>query len=305
MQVKALTLAITLGLFSIAGMADNTAPAAAPAAKPARDAAKDAQPAGIRVDPSMPIARVNGTVLTAMHLAVVRAERAARGQGAQQADDEQLRDALVNAEVMAQEAARLGLDKPIGVQAAMELNRKELLGRALIDNYINKNPITEERIKAEYERLKAKSKATEYRARHILVDDEKTAKDLIAQLDGKKPAKFEDLAKKHSKDSSSANGGDLGWMTPGNLVPEFAEAMTKLAKGDYTKTPVKSKFGWHVIKLENSRPIPFPEYDKVKSRVANQLAQDDVSKYVSDLRAAAKIEVPTITAPAAEPAPAK
>jgi peptidyl-prolyl cis-trans isomerase C len=290
MQLKSLCLAIGLAALALPVHADTT-PAAATATAPV------APPAQIQVDPNTPIARVNGVILNAISLSLLREEYSSRKQG-QQHNDEYLRDSLVNAEIMAQEAVKLGLDKPIGVVAALEMNRKELLGRALVEYHLSNNPVTDERIKTEYDRLKAKASGTEYQARHILVADEKLAKSLIAKLGGKKPAKFEALAKANSKDSSSQNGGDLGWMAPANLVPEFAEAMTKLKPGEYTKVPVKTQFGWHIIKLEGSRPIAFPELDKVKGRIANQLAQNDIREYVSQLRATAKVEVPSSAAPA-------
>lgn len=303
MQLKSVVLALGFATITLPAFAE-TAPTATPAAAPASTAA----PAQIRVDPNTPIARVNGVVLNAISLSLLREERAGRGgQAAQQNSDEYLRDSLINAEIMAQEASKLGLDKAIGIQAALELNRKELLGRALVEDYMDKHPVADDRIKAEYDRLKAKAGGTEYRARHILVADEKLAKELIAKLGGKKPAKFEDLAKANSKDGSAKAGGDLGWMAPSNLVPEFASAMTQLKKGEYTKAPVKTQFGWHVIKLEESRAIAFPELDKVKDRISNQLAQNDIRKFIGELRAVAKVEVPSApgaaaAAPAATPA---
>jgi len=296
MQLKSLTFALGLTALTLPVLAE-TQPIKAPAPLPT---GAPAAPAQVHVDPSTPVARVNGVVLNAISLSLLRDERAGRGQQpTHQSSDEYLRDSLINAEIMSQEAVKLGLDKPIGIQAALDLNRKELLGRALVDDYITKHPVADDRIKTEYDRLKAKAGGTEYHARHILVADEKLAKDLVAKLGGKKPAKFDDLAKTNSKDSSAKSGGDLGWMAPANLVPEFAEAMTKLKAGEYTKAPVKSRFGWHIIKLEESRPIAFPELDKVKERIANQLAQNDIRKYVAELRAAAKVEVPASQAPAA------
>jgi peptidyl-prolyl cis-trans isomerase C len=297
MPFKKSYLALALALITL------PASATEPTSKPGP--AADKAPTMVRVDPATPIARVNGVVLNALQLNMLREERGARAQGGEPGGDEALRDALVNAEIMAQEAARLGLDKPLGIQTALELNRKELLGRALLDDYMAKHPVAEERVKAEYDKLKAKSGDTEYHARHILVDDENLAREITTKLKGKK-AKFEDLAKKHSKDSSAASGGDLPWMAPNQLVPEFAQALTAMKKGEVSQTPVKSRFGWHIIKLEETRPISFPEYDKIKGRIGSQLAQMDVRKYVAELRANAKVEVPTSTPPVSgkEPAPA-
>jgi len=187
-------------------------------------------------------------------------------------------------------AIKRGLDKGATVQAILALQRKEVLGKAMLEEYVRTHPLDDARIKAEYDKAKEKAGTMEYRPSHILVKDEKTAKSLIAKLGQK--TKFEDLAKKYSQDSSAGNGGDLGWTTPGNLVPEFAEAMVKLKKGAYTKPPVQTRFGWHVIKLEDSRAVQFPEYEKVRGRIASQLLQMDVRKYVAGLRESARIEVP-------------
>lgn len=302
MQLKTLTLAMLLAAAPIAALAQ-TAPAggtaSTPAAKNAAADAGNAAQAGVRVDPMTPIARVNGVVLNALQIALLREDRAARGQSGQASSDELLRDALINAEILSQEAVKQGLDKTATIQAALELNRKEMLGRVLVEEYVAKHPVKDERIKAEYDRLKSKAGTTEYHARHILVADEKLAKEIAAKLKGKK-VKFEDLAKKHSKDSSAESGGDLGWTSPSSLVPDFAEAMAKLKKGEFTAQPVKTRFGWHLIKLEDTRPIAFPELDKVKGRIVNQLTQNDIRQYVSELRAAAKVEVPA-PAPANPP----
>jgi len=204
--------------------------------------------------------------------------------------DEAVRDAVITAELLAQEAVRKGLDKGPTLIAAMEFQKKEILSQALIEDFVRSHPINEELIKAEYDSAKIKAGDTEYRASHILVNSEKEAKDVIAKLTAGKKAKFEDLAKKESKDSSAGNGGDLGWTLPANLVPEFANAMVKLKKGEVSKTPVQTKFGWHVIRLEETRKLDFPTYDKLKNRIASQMQQQQLRKYVQELRAGAKID---------------
>lgn len=239
-----------------------------------------------------PFLIVNGVTIPVSHADVVRRDRAGRGAEPEGISDEAIREALTTLEVLSQTAERKGLDKRPDVQAVLELQRKELLVKLVQDDFVKTHTIADERIKAEYDKAKGKAGDTEYLARHILVDDEKKAKDLIAQLKKDKKLKFEDLAKKHSKDSSAKEGGKLGWMVPGNLVPEFAQAMVALKKGDYSATPVKSKFGWHVVKLEDVRKLDFPDYDKVKANIAKQLMQIDFRKHVDDLRKAAKVETP-------------
>lgn len=241
--------------------------------------------------PGKPVAVVNGVAIPASHAEAIRQERAARGQGNGPGADEAVRDALVNLEILAQVAIQKGLDQPENVRAILELQRKEALVKLLQADFVKTHPIADATIQAEYDKLKAQDREREYRARHILVDNEKTAKGLITQLVGKK-AKFEDLAKKHSKDASAKTGGDLGWMTPSSLVPEFAQAMVALKPGEFSRVPVKSQFGWHVIRLEESRQPEFPTFDKVKDQIANHLLQLEYRKYVSALHAAAKVDIP-------------
>lgn len=239
---------------------------------------------------SKPLATVNGVALPQVFGNLVRQARAGRGGTPESLSDEIIRDAVITAELLAQEAVRKGLDKGPTLIAALEFQKKEMLSQALIEDFVRSHPISEEILKAEYDNAHAKAGDTEYRPRHILVNSEKEAKDLIAKLTAGKKAKFEDLARKESKDPSAGNGGDLGWLPPVNLVPEFANAMVKLKKGEISKEPVQTKFGWHVIRLEETRKLDFPAYDKLKNRIANQLQQQQLRKYVTELRAGAKIE---------------
>jgi peptidyl-prolyl cis-trans isomerase C len=161
---------------------------------------------------------------------------------------------------------------------------------ALRADFEKKNPVTEAEMKAEYDKVKAEAgTGMEYRARHILVEKEDDAKAIIAQIKG--GAKFEDLAKKSSKDpGSAANGGDLDWANPGNFVPEYSQAMTSLKKGEMTQAPVKSQFGYHIIKLEDTRQAQFPAYEEVKPQLEQRLAQMKLQKFMEDLRKSAKTD---------------
>jgi peptidyl-prolyl cis-trans isomerase C len=199
-----------------------------------------------------------------------------------------IREDMINVEVMAQEAAKLGLDKNPDVAQQIELARQQVLAGAFVQDYAKKNPVEEDTLKQEYDRLKTKLGSKEYKARHILVATEKEAKDIIAQL-GKK-AKFEKLAEK-SKDAGSAQqGGELDWTVPSSYVPEFANAMLNLKKGEYTKEPVQSQFGWHVIRLDDTRDLKGPSFDEIKPQLQQRLQQQSVKKALDDLRAKAKIE---------------
>jgi peptidyl-prolyl cis-trans isomerase C len=165
------------------------------------------------------------------------------------------------------------------------------------------NPVTDDMLKAEYDRIKAQiGGGNQYKARHILVDKEADAKDIIARLK-KDPAAFEKLAKERSKDTGSKQqGGELGWFDPSQMVPEFGDAVTKLEKGKLTEVPVKTQFGYHVILLEDVKPVEPPSLEDVKPQLTQQVQQQNLRKQLDSLKAAAKIEV--AAAPALTPAPA-
>lgn len=237
---------------------------------------------------SKAFAVINGVAIPQAQFDVLKQDRAAQGQPMNDQTSAALRDSLINAEILAQEAKKKGLDKDPTIQTRLDLAKTQMLAQAFIADYVKSHPVTEEAMKAEYERVKGMMGTKEYEVQHILVDNEAEAKDIIAQL-GKK-AKFEDLAKKKSKDSSAANGGKLGWVAPGNLVKEFSDAMVQLKKGEYTKTPVHTKFGWHIIRVDDIRDLKLPPYDQIKDQLRADMEQQAVKKLVTDLRAGAKVE---------------
>ena len=216
--------------------------------------------------------------------------KAATAQG--QADSPELRkairDDMINLEVMAQEAVKTGLDKNADVVQQVELAKQSVLVGAFVQDYVKNHPISEDQLKQEYDKLKTKLGNKEYNTRHILVETEAEAKGIIAQL-GKK-AKFEKLAAKSKDTGSAAQGGSLGWAVPGNFVPEFANALLNLKKGEYTKVPVQSQFGWHVIKLDDTRELKAPPFEEVKAQLQQRLQQQSIKKAIDELRAKAKIE---------------
>jgi peptidyl-prolyl cis-trans isomerase C len=203
-----------------------------------------------------------------------------------------VKEEVVLREIFAQEAEKKGIAATPDYRQQMEIARQTLLIRALFDDYRKKNPVTDAEAKAEYEKFKAQAGAggsTEYRARHILVEKEEEAKALLVQLKG--GAKFEDLAKKHSKDTGSAqNGGDLDFAKPDAYVPEFGQAMAALKKGETTAGPIKSQFGYHIIKLEDTREAKFPEFDDVKPQLMQRLEQSKLQAYQEQLRKSAKTD---------------
>jgi peptidyl-prolyl cis-trans isomerase C len=200
-----------------------------------------------------------------------------------------VREEVVLREIFAQEAEKRGVAASDDYRKEMELLRQTLLIRALFSDYRKKNPVTDAEAQAEYDKFKAQASGTEYRARHILVDKEDEAKSLLTQLKG--GAKFDELAKKHSTDTGSAkNGGDLDFAKADTYVPEFAQALAALKKGETTTAPVKSQFGYHIIKLEDTREAQFPSFEEVKPQVVQRLEQQKLQNYQETLRKQAKTD---------------
>jgi peptidyl-prolyl cis-trans isomerase C len=204
--------------------------------------------------------------------------------------DKRVKDEVVMREIFVQEAEKRGLAASPEYKIQMETARQALLQRELFDDFRKKNPVTEAEQRAEYEKFKGQSAGgKEYRVRHILVEKEDDAKSLITQIKG--GASFEELAKKSSKDAgSAAKGGDLDWAAPASFVPEFSNAMTALAKGAMTETPVKSQFGWHILKLDDVRDAQFPPFEEVKGQIVQHLEQQKLAKFRDDLRAKTKTD---------------
>jgi len=233
-------------------------------------------------------ATVNGKAIPQARVDQLVKQVVAQGRAA---DSPELRDAikkdLISREVLIQEADKQNIGSRADVKAAIDNARQSIIINAMLADYVKKNPVKDADIKAEYDKIKSAIGDKEYHARHILVDSEATAKDIIAKLKG--GAKFEELAKQ-SKDGSAQNGGDLGWASPATYVPEFSKAMVALQKGAITETPVKSQFGFHVIKLEDVRAAKVPPLEEVKQRVAEQLQQTQLAAYRESLVKKAKVQ---------------
>lgn len=231
---------------------------------------------------------VNGKPIPKSRLEFIVKQRTAQGQPDNEQTRRMILDNLITQEVVAQEADRKGFGKGAEVRTQLDLMRQQIVVQALIQDYLKAHPVKDEDMLAEYNKLKASRGDKEYKARHILVDKDTEANDIIAQL--KKGAKFEDLAKQSKDPGSKDKGGDLDWNPPTTFVKPFAEALTKLEKGKYTEAPVQTQFGWHVIQLDDVRTLPFPAYDTVKPQLQNRLQEQEVQKYVSELRAKATIK---------------
>ena len=214
------------------------------------------------------LAVVNGKAVPKARMDAMAQQMAKAGRPVTPDMEGQLKDEIIAREIFLQEAQKKGLDASEDYKTQLALARETILIRELFMDWQKKNPVTDEAIKAEYEA---------------------DAKDIIARI--KKGAKFEDIAKKQSKDPGSAvNGGDLDWANPRSYVPEFTEALLKLTKGQLTDTPVKSQFGYHVIRLDDVRQAELPKLEEVKPQIAQQLQQQMMAKYQDELRAKAKVE---------------
>ncbi len=235
------------------------------------------------------VAIVNGKPVPKARVDALAAQLAKAGRPISPEMQGQLKDEVIAREIFLQEAQKRGLDASDDFKAQMELARQTLLIRELFADYQKANPVTDADVKAEYDKFAAANGGKEYRARHILVEKEDEAKAIIVSL--KKGGKFDEIAKKQSKDpGSGANGGDLDWANAASYVPEFSSALIKLKKGQTTETPVKSQFGWHVIRLDDVREAQLPKLEEVKPQIMQQLQQQKLAKFQEDLRGKAKIE---------------
>ena len=235
------------------------------------------------------LAIVNGKAVPKSRLDSLAQQVAKSGRPVTPEMQAQLRDEVIAREVFIQEAEKQGLSASEDFKVQMELARQTILIRALFADYQKKNPVTDAELKGEYDKFAAANGGKEYKARHILVEKEAEAKAIIASL--KKGGKFEDIAKKQSKDpGSGAKGGDLDWANPGSYVPEFSEALSKLNKGQLTDTPVKTQFGYHVIRVDDIRTAQLPDFEQVKPQIAQQMEQQRLGAFQEDLRKKAKVE---------------
>ena len=233
------------------------------------------------------IATVNGKPIPSSRADLMIKQAASQGQADSPDLRKMVKEELITREVLVQEADKLGLGNTAEVRNQLEIARQSLVIRALVGDFVKKHPVSDAEIKAEYDRFKATAGDKEYRARHILVEKEDEAKAIIAKL--KAGAKFEDLAKQSKDPGSAANGGDLDWASPASFVKPFSDAMVGLQKGAYTETPVKTQFGYHVIKLEDIRAAKVPTLEEVKPQITESLQQKKLKQYQQELKAKAKI----------------
>ena len=235
------------------------------------------------------VAIVNGKAVPKSRVEALAQQVSRSGRPVTPEVESQIKDEVIAREVFMQEAQKKGLDATDDYRSQLELARQTILSRELFAEFQKNNPVTEADIKAEFDKFVSANSGKEYRARHILVEKEDQAKAIIAGI--KKGQKFEEIAKKQSKDpGSGANGGDLDWASPGNFVKEFSEAMMGLKKGQMTEVAVKTQFGYHIIRLDDVREAQLPKFDDVKPQIAQQLTQTKMNNYQQDLRSKAKVE---------------
>ena len=245
--------------------------------------------ANVALAQNKPVAKVNGVPIPQYRLEAAVQAGVAQGQPDTPQLRKSIRDALINQEVIAQEAVKQGVDKKPNVAASLELFRVRALAQAYFQDYFKKHPISEAALKEEYERLKPQMATKEYRARHILVNSEEEAKKIIEELKG--GGSFEKIAAQKSKDpGSKGRGGDLDWSPASRYVKPFGEALVKLKKGEITAAPVQTDFGWHVIRLDDERVARLPTFEEAKPTLERELQNKMVRKVIADLRKKAKIQ---------------
>ncbi|MDD5176432.1 MAG: peptidylprolyl isomerase [Sterolibacterium sp.] len=234
------------------------------------------------------VATVNGKAIPKIRADILVNAQTAQGQPDSDDLRKAVREELVRREIIAQEAEKKGINKKPIIQGQMDMARQSVLINAYLGDYLRSHQVSEEALKKEYENIKLQLGDKEYKARHILVEKEDEAKDIIAKL--KKGEKFEDLAKQSKDPGSKERGGDLGWAAPSNYVKPFSEAMVKLEKGKFTEVPVKTDFGFHVILLEDARELKLPAMDEAKPQLSQRLQQQMVEKHIKELLSKTKVE---------------
>ena len=257
--------------------------------EPAKGPAKDAGKGAAAAPQTGPVATVNGVVIPRARMDAVIRQQTQRGAQDSEQLRAQVREALINNELLLQEANRSGVAKRADVLQLIDLNRQEVIANAQVAEYLRAQPVSDADVQKEYERVKQQRGDREYKARHILVATEDDAKAVLADL--KKGQKFEDIAAKRSLDEGTRpRGGDLDWNVPGNYDKAFADAMVKLEKGKMSEAPVRSRFGFHVIQLDDVRSINYPPLQQVRQQLQQGLVGQKVESLIRDLRSKAKIE---------------
>ena len=272
------TVLSTVAAILILTACGKTQQAAAPAPAPAAE-----KPAAV------PVAIVNGTPISRSEYDIyVKNLLQGKQQELTPEQKNQVLDELIGMQLLAAQADKDGLEKDPDTAAQLQVLRLRVMADAESQKFLKGQEPTDAELHAEYDSAVAAMDKNEYHARHILVSTKDQADQIIKKLKG--GAKFEDLAKSQSIDGSKTNGGDLGWFTLARMVKPFGDAVKGLKKGEYTQQPVQTQFGWHVIKLEDTRDVTPPPFDQVKSQLSNGVIRKKLQAYVEQLKKDAKIE---------------
>lgn len=241
------------------------------------------------------LVEVNGEAVKETHFLVYRSQRA-EGEELDKQAQVGLLNELVNTVMIAQAAEKSGLDKHPELVAAMDVARYRILAEAAVEQHLRDNPVTEQELQDAYDERYGGNKLLEYKARHILLKTEDEAKAVIAELD--KGGDFAALAKQKSTGPSGPNGGDLGWFEKNQMVAPFGEAVAVMDKGSYSKSPVQTQFGWHVITLEDTREQTPPKLEAVRQHFTEQLQRQKAAAFIKGIRADADIKLIELQKPA-------
>ena len=272
LNMKSFAVAIAVAIFASAAAAQSKAEKA--------DAPAKSSGSGLSV---------NGMAIPKAYVEAMNRERELSGQPATPEITKAIKEELINREILVQAARKKGLEKNAAIAAQMDMARQAVLIRAYFDDFVKANPVNDAALKTQYDAISVQMGNKEYKARHVLVDSEDEAKTIIANLG--RGESFEKLAKDKSKDTGSKdNGGDLDWGPAGRYVPEFGNALKALQKGETTKTPVKTQYGFHVIRLDDVRDLKVPTFEEAKDNLRQRAQQEQVANLVKSLRDRAKIE---------------
>ena len=272
LNMKSFAVAIAVAIFASAAAAQSKAEKA--------DAPAKSSGSGLSV---------NGVAIPKAYVEAMNRERELSGQPATPEITKAIKEELINREILVQAARKKGLEKNTAIAAQMDMARQAVLIRAYFDDFVKANPVNDAALKTQYDAISVQMGNKEYKARHVLVDSEDEAKTIIANLG--RGESFEKLAKDKSKDTGSKdNGGDLDWGPAGRYVPEFGNALKALQKGETTKTPVKTQYGFHVIRLDDVRDLKVPTFEEAKDNLRQRAQQEQVANLVKSLRDRAKIE---------------
>lgn len=255
------------------------------------------EPPKTDIKPENIVVTINGRVIDKKTFNNYVKQRNAGNKDKSSTSQARLLDEFINYELAIQDAERLKLDEKPEVKLELETHRKNTLASAAFQNYVVENPLTEEQMRKDYEARMSELTLTEYNLRHILLTNADDATTVMAAL--KDGGDFFALVKKFSTGPSASDGGLLGWQSEFDLLPEFRVPVEKLKKGQYATSPIKTRFGWHILYLDDKRINPPPKYEEVKDRVKQVLQRSQIEKYLLQLRSTAKVSVPDATATSA------